>query len=386
MEVFLVAPIRFSIAALILFVVCGCVYTPGPFTQVPPGQARVLAFDREITSALGPADGALRNLLPYQTWEFDGGADETITLDVHGCGMKPLLTLLDAGGTELARDQDGSSARIEYTLPSAQRYHVALSRTVPGSRSVTTPYTLFAARSSMPASAAPVDLASPSPPPPPGSETHGIIVTGLQDIGQQPGLPPERHVFGIDEAPVFYLFGRTGRIAVSILRSGTDVYRPLAGTGSTAAPEPRRMAGYYLSAPLAPGTYCVEAPPTIAVVAAIFRIGDATQPAEYDSSVTTIYTSVAAAEGNAYAPVVTRFAAGQGVMLVARLGAQRSEGIVSVKVTDAATHTLAFGAQVSRLQPARAHYYQVGRLPRGRYAAQLMVADTVVGGWKFSVD
>ena len=99
-----------------------------------------------------------------------------------------------------------------------------------------------------------MDLASPSPPPPPGSETHGIIVTGLQDIGQQPGLPPERHVFGIDEAPVFYLFGRTGRIAVSILRSGTDVYRPLAGTGSTAAPEPRRMAGYYLSAPLAPGT------------------------------------------------------------------------------------------------------------------------------------
>lgn len=377
------APTRVSIAAVLtLFAVCACVYTPGRITQVPPGQARALAFDQEITSALGPADGAFRNLLPYQTWEFNGGADETITLEVQGCGMRPLLTLLDAGGTELARDQDGASARIEYTLPSAQRYYVVASRTVPGSRSVMTPYTLYAARSSSTESAAPVDVSSP----PPGSETHGIIVTGLQDIGRRPGLPPERHVFGIDEAPVFYLFGRTGRIAVSILRSGTEVHRPLAGARRTAVPEPRRMAGYYLSAPLAPGTYCVEAPPTITVVSAIFRIGDATQPAEYDSTVTAVYSSVVAAEGNAYAPVLTRFAAGQRVMLVARLGAERPEAIVALKVTDAATHALAYNAQPSRLQPARPHYYQVGSLPRGRYVAQLMVADTVVTRWKFSVD
>ena len=387
---------RFSIgAALVLFVGGGCVYTPGRFTQVPTGPARGLTFDQELTAALGPTDHALRGQLPFQTWAFDGGAGETITLEVHGCGMNPLLTLLDAGGKELARDEDrdtGRGARIEYTLPSEQRYYVVATRTVTASRSVVTPYTLYAARSGSTASA-PADLAAPPPLPPTGAATNGLIVTGLQDVGRRPGLPPERHVFGVDEAPVFFALGGTGWISVTEISSGVRVFRPVFGRRSgvwrrlpVIGVPGQAMAGYYLSASLTPGTYCVEAPPEIPVASAIFRIGDATQPPELDSTRTAIYSSVAAAEGNAYAPALTRYRTDQRVMLVARLGAQRREAVATVLVTEAATHAPVYAPPASPLQPARPGFFQVGSLPRGRYAVRLTVADTVAARWDFAVE
>ncbi len=145
-------------------------------------------------------------------------------------------------------------------------------------------------------------------------------------------------------------------------------------------------AAYYLSAPLAPGTYCVEAPPPIPVASAIFRIGDVTQPPEHDSTVTAVYPSVASAEGNAFAPALTRFGAEQRVMLVARFGAQHPEAMASVVVLNATTRAPVYAPPASPLQPARSRFYQVGSLPRGHYLARLTVGSTVAARWEFAVE
>ncbi|HXY69749.1 MAG TPA: hypothetical protein VEH62_09890 [Gemmatimonadales bacterium] len=367
----------------------GCVSAPGRFTQVPPGPVHALAFDQEIMAALGPSDGALRGGVPFQLWAFDGDTDETITLEVHGCGMNPLLAVLDAEGRELVRDRDGGpgrGARIEVTLPGAQRYYVVASRTTPGSAALVTPYTLYAASSRSPAPRPPSDLGPPPPLPPPGSQTRGLIVTGLADVGPQQGLPPARSVFGVDGAPVFYLFGQTGRIALSVLRSGAAVPQPVFGARQVVL-QPHVAGGrYLLSAPLAPGTYCAEAPPTIAVASAIFRIGDATRPPEHDPAVVAVFATVVGAEGNPFAPALTRFASGQPVLLVARLGATPDSGVAPVTVTDASTGAVVWGAPPSAPQPSRTRWYTVGRLPHGRYVARLTVAGSVAARWEFRVD
>jgi hypothetical protein len=371
-------------AALTLSVAGGCVGTPNPgrLPQMPPHRAWALVFDQENLAALGPADDVLHDRLPYQAWAFDGAAGETVALDVHGCAMRPLLVLLDASGRELARNQDTRSARIAQTLPTAQRYYVVVTRTIPSSRAVITPYQLYAARSG---TATPPPAGLPAAPslPPPGTQTRSLIVTDFQDVGRGPGLPPVRRVFGVDEAPVFYLTGLRGGLRLFDLRTGDEV--PFA-----VFPGPRRLQphtyGYYLSAPLPPGEYCVEDPPAMPEVAAIFRVGDAVQPPEHDSTLTAIYATVVAADGNAQAPALTRFAPEEPILLLARLGAGRQHAVATVSVAATAARRTVYHAAPSPLQPGHPGFYRAGTLPPGRYVARLAIADTVVASWAFRVD
>lgn len=93
-----------------------------------PGSSRPIALGDSASGVLGATSLRLEDDSAYDSFVFEGEANQTITIDMESDDFDPYLMVLDpATGEEIGADDDsgdGLNARLTVTLPAAGRYEI----------------------------------------------------------------------------------------------------------------------------------------------------------------------------------------------------------------------------------------------------------------------
>ncbi len=110
--------------------------TPSPASNLPitgsilpPGQVGMIQMGQNVQGRLETGDQRMNNGTFADEWEFDGQANQHVTIELRSTEFDSYLQLLGADGTRLAEDDDGlgdQNSKIEITLPAAGRYKIVV--------------------------------------------------------------------------------------------------------------------------------------------------------------------------------------------------------------------------------------------------------------------
>ena len=100
-----------------------------PAGTVPaPGVIGQIAIGSSMQGRLEPGDQVMGDTFA-DTWQFQGAAGETVTLDVESSAFSPYLRLYDADGNRLAdgtASGGGTGSRLVFVLPSTGMYQIVI--------------------------------------------------------------------------------------------------------------------------------------------------------------------------------------------------------------------------------------------------------------------
>lgn len=101
-----------------------------PTNAIPaPGEIGLLAFGQTMRGMLGPGDQTMADGTYSDTWQFQGTAGQTVTIEVRSTAFGTYAQLFDPGGNRVAEDigsGGGNNSRVVYRLQAAGMYQVVV--------------------------------------------------------------------------------------------------------------------------------------------------------------------------------------------------------------------------------------------------------------------
>ncbi len=100
-----------------------------PTGEIPaPGEVGQIAIGQTTQGQLGPGDQVLAGTYA-DTWQFQGSAGQTVTIDVSSDAFSTYVQLYDANGSRLAEDSGsggGNNSRLVFRLRSTGIYQIVV--------------------------------------------------------------------------------------------------------------------------------------------------------------------------------------------------------------------------------------------------------------------
>ena len=101
-----------------------------PTNPIPaPGEIGQIAIGQTVRGALSPGDQTMADGTYSDTWQFQGNAGQTVTIDVRSTAFSTYVQLFDSGGNRLAEDVGsggGNNSRLVYNLKANGMYQIVV--------------------------------------------------------------------------------------------------------------------------------------------------------------------------------------------------------------------------------------------------------------------
>ena len=101
-----------------------------PVNAIPaPGEIGQLAFGQTMRGMLSPGDQTMADGTYSDTWQFQGSAGQTVTIEVRSTAFSTYAQLFDPGGNRVAEDigsGGGNNSRVVYRLQATGMYQVVV--------------------------------------------------------------------------------------------------------------------------------------------------------------------------------------------------------------------------------------------------------------------
>lgn len=108
---------------------------PAPVDEIPtnpipaPGEIGQIAIGQTMRGMLSPGDQTMADGTYADTWQFQGSAGRTVTIDVRSFAFSTYVQLFDATGSRVAEDVGsggGNNSRLVYRLQSTGTYQIVV--------------------------------------------------------------------------------------------------------------------------------------------------------------------------------------------------------------------------------------------------------------------